>query len=119
MPYSRQKQPHFGQKYATRDTRQTENAVFTPKTAGRRSAMTPSIADYGATIWMRTRGNQDEKRRPWRIMVAPYPDRCKPLVTVPRAAISSVMPFLFVARPDCIRLRLGRDVRWGAADMAP
>jgi hypothetical protein len=79
----------------------------------------PKERVYGATIWMRTRGNLDEKRRPWRIMVAPNPDRCKPLVTVPRAAIRSVMPFLFLARPDCIRLRLGRDVRWGAADMAP
>src|SRR5271169_121324 len=45
-------------------------------------------------------------------MVAPNPDRCKPLVTVPRAAISSVIPF--GCRQDlvnCIRLRLGRDVR--------
>ena len=39
------------------------------------------------------RGNQDEKRRPWHIMVAPNPDRCKLLVTVPRAVISSVIPF--------------------------
>jgi hypothetical protein len=50
------------------------------------------------------------------IMVAPKADRCKPLVTVPRAAIISVMPFWLSPGPgDCIRLRLGRDVRcWGA-----
>jgi hypothetical protein len=45
---------------------------------------------------------KDEKRRPWRMVVAPNPDRCKRPMTVPRAAI--------VARPDCIRLRLGPDV---------
>jgi len=56
----------------------------------------------GQSGWER-RGNQGEKRRPWRTMVAPNPDRCKPPVTVPRAAI--------VARRDCIRLRLGRDIR--------
>jgi hypothetical protein len=66
--------------------------------------------------WER-RGNQDEKRRPCRIMVAPNPDRCKPLVTVPRAAISPVMPF-FCLSPGPTASAYGLGVTsacWGAA----
>ena len=50
------------------------------------------------------------------MMVAPNPDRSKPLVTVPRAAISPVMPFWLSLGPTASAYGLGvMSACWGAA----
>jgi hypothetical protein len=68
------------------------------------SVLRDNLDENGAAIRMRSAAAVA-------YMVAPNPDRCKPLVAVPRAAIQLGHALLVVARPDSIRLRLGRDVR--------
>lgn len=63
---------------------------------------------------MRTRGNLDEKRRPRRGMVAPNPDRCKPLSAASSDQLGHVL--LVFARPTASAYGLGvTSACWGAA----